>query len=423
MKRPTFPVRNRRRNPEVPIVQDFLKKLFQAYYREANVDSLLPSDLPKREMAFILFDKKGMVRHKGFLNGKDYKAFLVSNVPQHLYYSATLYHSPWKERIDEKGYIGCDLIFDIDCDHIDTPCKADHDTWKCLSCEQAGAGKAPATCPACGGSKFDEKGWLCDTCLEKSKTETRKLIDGFLTTDFHIDQDKLGIYFSGQRGYHVHVEQDAFQGLSAEARREIADYITGTGLSVRFSAKGQTITGFSTKDPGWRGKIAAALSNVLDALDDPATRAGLGTPFIKQLAANKRTLKKRLDACDPNWMVPGIGFAGWNKIIEFLVASARCEIDVPVTIDIHRLIRSPGSLHGKSGFKICKLRRDQLDRFDPFTDSVVFKGGEQKVKMIDDVPLFRIEDNALGPYAKDDVETMSLGAAVYLLCKNKAILA
>nr|MDO8116037.1 DNA primase catalytic subunit PriS [Candidatus Sigynarchaeota archaeon] len=108
---------------------DYIKRLFQAYYREAKMADLLPTSVPLREFGFLLFDKKGMIRHKGFLEGNEVKTYLVKNIPMHAYYSATLYHSPWKERMDEKSYMGCDLIFDIDCDHIDTPCKEHHDSW------------------------------------------------------------------------------------------------------------------------------------------------------------------------------------------------------------------------------------------------------------------------------------------------------
>ena len=48
----------------------------------------------------------------------------------------------------------------------------------------------------------------------------------------------------------------------------------------------------------------------------------------------------------------------------------RCEIDEPVTADIKRLIRLPGSLHGKSGLKVVPMERDDLDDFNPLMDAV-----------------------------------------------------
>src|SRR5208282_2045026 len=47
------------------------------------------------------------------------------------------------------------------------------------------------------------------------------------------------------------------------------------------------------------------------------------------------------------------------------------ETDAPVTTDIHRLIRLPGSLHGGTGFRVVPLTRDAIDTFDPFADALV----------------------------------------------------
>jgi DNA primase small subunit len=46
--------------------------------------------------------------------------------------------------------------------------------------------------------------------------------------------------------------------------------------------------------------------------------------------------------------------------------------DEPVTADVKRLIRLPGSLHGKSGLKVVTLTRSTLDAFDPLKDAVAF---------------------------------------------------
>ena len=46
------------------------------------------------------------------------------------------------------------------------------------------------------------------------------------------------------------------------------------------------------------------------------------------------------------------------------------EVDEPVTADIKRLIRLPGSVHGKSGLRVMPLTRDQLNDFDPLMDAV-----------------------------------------------------
>ena len=57
-----------------------------------------------------------------------------------------------------------------------------------------------------------------------------------LENDFGFSQDELHVFFSGHRGYHVHIENDAVRSLDAMARKEIVDYVTGLGIKL-FSIK------------------------------------------------------------------------------------------------------------------------------------------------------------------------------------------
>ncbi|HLY77354.1 MAG TPA: hypothetical protein VKT21_05670, partial [Thermoplasmata archaeon] len=57
------------------------------------------------------------------------------------------------------------------------------------------------------------------------------------------------------------------------------------------------------------------------------------------------------------------------------------ETDAPVTTDIHRLIRLPGSLHGGTGFRVLPLTREELDRFEPFRDAIVAFEGSAPVEL------------------------------------------
>ena len=55
------------------------------------------------------------------------------------------------------------------------------------------------------------------------------------------------------------------------------------------------------------------------------------------------------------WAIEGFGINMWHRFLTGIVHEISVEIDNPVTIDIHRLIRYPGSLHGKTGFKVQKI--------------------------------------------------------------------
>ena len=60
-----------------------------------------------------------------------------------------------------------------------------------------------------------------------------------------------------------------------------------------------------------------------------------------------------------------------------LIKEASIQVDEPVTTDTRRLIRLPGSLHAKSGFKVVSLDLKELPDFDPLIDAVAF--GEREV--------------------------------------------
>ena len=59
------------------------------------------------------------------------------------------------------------------------------------------------------------------------------------------------------------------------------------------------------------------------------------------------------------------------------------ETDENVTVDVKRVIRHLGSLHGKSGLRVTEIPFDRLDPdgshpFDPLKEAVVFGGSEDK---------------------------------------------
>ena len=57
-------------------------------------------------------------------------------------------------------------------------------------------------------------------------SETIKLLK-MLKEDLGFAQKDIRVFYSGHRGYHVHVESEAVQTLDAIARKEIVDYLTG----------------------------------------------------------------------------------------------------------------------------------------------------------------------------------------------------
>jgi DNA primase small subunit len=70
-----------------------------------------------------------------------------------------------------------------------------------------------------------------------------------------------------------------------------------------------------------------------------------------------------------------------KMIAEDVVMSLSGEVDEPVTADVKRLIRLPGSVHGKSGLRVTPLSRDALTDFDPLRDAVPKEYSAEPVKI------------------------------------------
>jgi len=363
-----------------------------------------------------------MLRHMSFDSVGGLEAYLEKTVPSDAYLSCAYYEQPEAE-MDRKGWSGADLVFDIDADHIPTSCDKIHDEWTCGECGFMGRGLGPEKCPACGGQKFDVKSWPCEVCLDSAKVETNKLLY-MLTRDFGFSERDVHVFFSGHRGYHIHVEDEKIREIGANARKEIVDYVCGLGLDT-------TLLGLSEKDwkiirspiriddAGWRGRVVTGVRGFIRNAKQADYRAlELKSNVIAAIVKNK---EKIVDSWGDSrhWRpVKGVGFENWQKIIEFCVDSVSANIDTVVTTDVHRLIRLTGSLHGKTGLKKVEFPISSIEDFDPFKSAVAFKKGTALV-FVSDSPEFRLGDVTLGPYKTQRVE-LPVAAAVLLICKGRA---
>lgn len=401
----------------------FVREMFREYY---NKDFYLGESFPmveKREFGFVLFEGR-MLRHVSFQNKEEIASFLRSSVPRDAYFSCAYYEDP-KAEMEKKGWLGADLIFDIDADHIPTHCDKIHDEWTCGNCGFAGKGVTPEKCPRCGSEKFDERTWPCEVCLASAKAETVKLLD-ILTRDFGFSEKEIQVFFSGHRGYHIHVGSETIKNLDSISRKEIVDYICGLGLDVAFHGLSEkawrsayALKGLNLNDSGWRGRIAKSIYNlILNAKRDDYERMGLNRTIVEVIIKNKDKILKNLDDLGFWGVVKGMGFETWKKIAEFCVMSQSAKIDTVVTTDIHRLIRLAGTLHGKTGLKKVEIQVSDIEDFDPFKSAVAFKNGMVSV-FVPDSPEFRLGDERFGPYKNQRVE-LPTAAAMLLLCKGRA---
>jgi DNA primase small subunit len=393
-------------------------KFFDFYSDPATIIPAL-SSLGQRELGFLLFKERIMLRHKIFARISDLRLFLSEAVPSDVYRSCAYYENPAAE-MDKKGWLGADLVFDIDADHIPTSCNKIHDVWTCKTCGFMDKGESPKHCPNCSGQKFDAKTWVCEQCLNSAKEETAKLID-ILQNDFGFSDEELHVFFSGHRGYHVHVETEAVKALDAMARKEIVDYVTALGLIIsKTGRKGKKSSEkFFLNDFAWNKRIKQGMSKIIAAATvDDLKNIGLNS-VISNLIFTKKELVLRKCIGEGLWeSVPGISVGTWRKLSEYLKDFESSKIDTVVTTDTHRLIRMNGTLHGKTGLKKVEFPLRNLDDFDPFKEAVAFKEGAAKL-FVSDVPEFRLGGNKFGPFKRETVE-LPTAAAVLLICKGRA---
>src|SRR3972149_698300 len=137
----------------------FLREVFQRHYRSAALKA--PDRLRKRELAFLPFSGGMMQRHLGFTSLNDLRTHLVARVPGHAYYSSAYYERPGAPTMEEKGWLGADLVFDLDADHL------------------PGA-----------------KGMTYEAMLAAVKRHFVRLVDEFLLGDFGFSEHSVLIVFS-----------------------------------------------------------------------------------------------------------------------------------------------------------------------------------------------------------------------------------
>ena len=401
--------------------REFVYQKFTEYYQDPS--TVIPAiTIPEqREFAYLMFKERFMVRHRRFAEFKNFRAMLAETVPSDVYHSCAYYENPDFD-MDKKGWLGADLVFDIDADHIPTNCDKIHDEFTCVKCGFSGRGLIPEVCPCCEATKFESKTWPCELCIQSARTETAKLID-MLENDFGFSQNELHVYFSGHRGYHVHIENESVKSLDAMARKEIVDFVTGLGIAILDKGgkqpRGKRVSGakkFSLHNFGWNKRLKVGMSDfLLNATPENLKVVGLNN---KAISENKELIIKRAIQ-EGKWeSIKGVKVQTWLKLAEYVREMQSSKIDTVVTTDIHRLIRMNGTLHGKTGLKKVEFSTKDLQTFDPFTGAVAFKKGTAKV-LVSDAPEFRMSGETLGPYKNQTVE-LPIAAAVMLICKKRA---
>jgi len=390
---------------------NFLRQAFMGYYSSRGL--WVPSEMERREFGFFMGREKVMLRHRGFRSREELSNFLIQKAPFDVYYSVATYDRP-EEEMSEKGWRNADIVFDIDADHLEHECKDEHDIWVCAACRKEGKGPKPPKCPSCENKEVIEITWICDKCLDLAKQEVYKLME-VLQEDFGIAEEKISIYFSGHRGYHVQV-QESLSSIDQAARKEIVDYLVGTGMDPALHGLwyGRGLGPPTRPSAGWGTRIIRSIYEMAKVMQfkgrgevGRSINAGRRQRMLDELMqGNLETLSRMMDR------------RGFDALLASAINRATVRVDPVVTTDTHRLFRLPETLNGKTGLAKRAASAERLGSFDPLTDAVALKG-EDKGVHIWSAPRFRLLDAWYGPYRDEEV-ALPQEVAVLLICKGVA---
>ena len=373
-----------------PATIEYLKKRFASYYNGELKGAgavYTPTSMPQREWGFLYFSetpKPSMRRHLAFNTEEDLQTYLKSMTPAHVYYSSAYYAQPSAPQMADKEWLGADLIFDLDADHIL------HAAY--------------------------------DVMLSRVKEELFKLID-MLTGELGFTRKDLKINFSGGRGYHIHIPLLSVRNWGANERREVVNYVSGTGISAESM--------FSAGDTNkWKLRFTAAADAELAGLAAKSPEEAVSTlsgisgfteknalPFCKNISHLRDALEQNPSSLKDNTLLKNLLSVENNPSFREKFLSYAAQTDEPVSTDVKRLIRYPGSLHGGSGMRVVPIDIDELDEFDPLIDAVVF--GETNTQVTCRFPLkMTMLENSYS--LEQGVNTVPEALAVFLCCRGIA---
>jgi DNA primase small subunit len=360
---------------QIDATLEWVTSVFRGYYAQAPPEP--PARFGRREFGFLWNGKKFFLRHVGFPGREAFQDFLVREGPHHAYYSTAYYKTPSASTMKEKEWLGADLIFDLDADHL-------KDADKLTYAEQ----------------------------LAEVKRQAKKLLHEFLLGDFGFDPEHVRIVFSGGRGYHFHVTDPRVLSLDGAARREIVDYLSpNEQVKPRLIEDWLTERTFDKDDfgrakktkvvakataPGWTGHLTRAFVSRLEELRSMPPREaekelrkleGIGKKTAEDIVAGLTPERIRRIAEDGklDQFAALIKADFIDGLLPQAINQAEGETDEPVTADVKRLIRLPGSLHGKTGLRVTALTLEEFERFDPLRDAVALS--DEPVRIVVSKPV------------------------------------
>lgn len=356
----------------------FLQEKFSDYYSQRE---LSVSELHRREFGFGIH-KKIDFRHRAFANASEFNLFLRKEAPLYASHSTAVYEFPDARPMERKIYLGSDLVFDLDVPSKDFA--------------------------------HEHNPVFCVLCLEKVKKDAVRVRD-FLREDFGFKE--FNVNYSGSKGFHFHLRSEHVRSLSQDARRQLVEYLSGPEtLLSQFGKDGENeFLGPSAQSFGWGKKFYEFAYGFIESAGVEEFKAkGLRGKNADDFFKRKQLILGLIGK--GKWLGPQ---KFWDALYAEFKPERAVSVDAHVTLDLARLIRVPGTLHGDTGFEAIVINPDRLASFEA-GEAVVFKS-ERTINVLphENISLAFPEKISLEKGIQGEVP---LASGVLLLCKQKASL-
>jgi len=332
-----------------------LNKLDSFYQNNFSLEAALSviglEDFEKREFGFqIVKDERvKFVRNISFSTPNSLMTYIKKKVPLAIYVGAIYSEGPNyfdQKTIQQLDWIRREFIFDIDLTEYD----------------------AVRPCDCKGKNK------ICDMCWELI-TVSIQWIQETLEQDFGIK--KIKWVFSGRRGVHAWILDRYMNHLDDVQRSAIVDYLTffkGEGESANYSPTAKFNTNYQkrTTELLYKSFFRNATISQIIRLGFSKQRAkyildqrdlGVDNSFLTNFIFNTHKLRTA---------TPAQNYPSREKIIQNILLQWSPRIDTAVTIDLRRILRLPGSIHGETGKVVKFLDYDEIEFFNPLLEESIY---------------------------------------------------
>ena len=313
------------------------KKLFQEHYAK---NPLVLHRIERREIALQPWGSPGPnLRNKYCVNTDELHNYLRNKGNIAGVFASTGYFlDPNEKDTNKRGYLGHDLVFDID-----------------FQLE---------------GSRAE---WMEDIC-ENTYQVVRILVD-----TFGFRKSQMTLEFSGNKGFHLFV--DGHIGMSIESRRQIVDYITSENISRKNLRPSRG--GWGKKLKSFIQSIGHGCGNDAEANEDLLTT--LRFPKTQAKKIGNRLTQPDIRSGVKDGCLESVGDAKSQKaLIDVFVKASKEEfstVDRPVTYDKNRIFRVFNSIHPKSGLVCTPVDIEDLEYPERIFGTLKEAGGLDEVEI------------------------------------------